>query len=53
MCLTADTCLTVDQGITCLIPAQSHTLVEIDHGITYMAILLPSAESRRTVESYK
>ena len=32
------------------IPARSHTFVEIDHEII---ILLPSADSRRVVVSYK
>ena len=36
-----------------LIPAQSHTFVEIDHEIISMVILLPSADSRRVVVSYK
>ena len=40
-----------------LIPARSHTFVEIDHEIISMVILLPSAESfkelRRVVVSYK
>ena len=31
----------------------SHTFVEIDHEIISMAILLPSADSRRVVVSYK
>ena len=35
------------------IPTQSHTLAEIDHKIISMAILLPSADSRRVVVSYK
>ena len=30
-CLTADACLTADPGVTSLIPARSHTFVEIDH----------------------
>ena len=29
--LTTDTCLTADPGVESLIPAQSHTFVEIDH----------------------
>ena len=36
-----------------LIPAQSHTFVEIDHEIISTDILLPSADSRRVVVSYK
>ena len=37
------------------IPARSHTFVEIDHEIISMAILLPSADSRKSnvVVSYK
>ena len=38
-------CLTADQGVASLIPARSHTFVEIDHEIISMVILLPSAES--------
>ena len=34
-------------------PARSHTFVEIDHEIISMAILLPSANSRRVIVSYK
>ena len=52
-CLAADTCLTSDPGVVSLIPAWSHTLVEIDHEIISMVILLPSADSRRVVVSYK
>ena len=52
-CLTADTCLTADSGVASLIPAQSHTFVEIDHEIISMAILLSFADSRRVVVSYK
>ena len=47
MCLTADTWLTADPGVASLIPAWSHTFVEIDHAIISTAILLPSADSRR------
>ena len=46
-------CLTVDPGVTSSIQAWSHTLVEIDHEIISTAILLPSADSRRVVVSYK
>ena len=53
MCLIADMCLTADACVASLIPARSHTLVEIDYGIISMAILLPSADSRRVVVSYK
>ena len=34
-------------------PVRSHTFVEIDHEIISTVILLPSAESRRVVVSYK
>ena len=34
------TCLTVDPGIAILIPARSHSFVEIDHEIICSAILL-------------
>ena len=34
------------------ISARSHIFVEIDHEIISMAILLPSADSRRIVVSY-
>ena len=53
-CLTADTChLTTDPGVASLIPAWSHTLVEIDHATISTAILLPFADSRRVVVSHK
>ena len=45
--------MTADPGVSSLIPAQSHTLVEIDHEIISSAILLLSADSRRVVVSYK
>ena len=44
-CLATDVSLTADPGVACLFPAQPHTIVEIDHEIIFMAILLPSAES--------
>ena len=47
-CLTADPGPEFDPG-----PARPHTFVEIDHEIISMAILLPSADSRRVVVSYK
>ena len=53
MCLTASTCLTADPVVASLIPARSHTFVEIDHEIFSYAILPPSADSRRVVVSYK
>ena len=46
------TCLTADPGVASSIPARPHTFVEIDHEIIYTAIL-PSADSRRVVVSYK
>ena len=51
-CLAADMCLTADPGVWSLIPALSHTFVEIDHEIISTAILFPSAVARRVV-SYK
>ena len=53
MCLTADTCLTEDLRVPSSIPAWSHSLVEIDHEIISMAILLPSPNSKRVVVNYK
>ena len=50
-CLFTDTCLTADQGVVSLIPARSHTFV--DHEIIFTAILLPSADSRKIVVSYR
>ena len=44
-CLATDACLTADPGVLSLIPAQSHTFVEIDREIISTFILLPSAES--------
>ena len=44
-CLATDACLTAVPGVTSLIPAQSHTFVEIDHELISTVILLPSAES--------
>ena len=52
-CLTADMCLTADPGVANLIPARSYNFAEIDHEIISTAILLPSADSRRVVVSYK
>ena len=45
MCLATDACLTADLGVASLIPARSHTFVEIDYEIISTVILLPSAES--------
>ena len=44
-CLATDASLTADPGVSSLIPARSHTFVEIDNEIISMVILLPSAES--------
>ena len=44
-CLATDASLTADPVVVSLIPAWSHTFVEIDHEIISTAILLPSAES--------
>ena len=44
-CLATDASLTADPGVSSSILAQSHTLVEIDHEIISMFILLPSAKS--------
>ena len=44
-CLATDVSLTADPGVASLIPARSHTFVEIDHEIISTVILLPSAES--------
>ena len=52
-CLTADTFLTADPGVASPIPPRSHTFTDIDHEIISTAILLPSADSRRVVVSYK
>ena len=45
MCLATDVNLTADPGVASLIPARSHTFVEVDHEIISMGILFPSAES--------
>ena len=45
MCLATDTSLTADPGVASLIPAHSHTFMEIVHEIISMVILLPVAES--------
>ena len=44
-CLATYASLTADPGVASLIPARSHTFVEMDHEIISMVILLPSAES--------
>ena len=43
--LTADTCLTADQGVVSSIPVRSHTFMKVDHEIISSAILLPSTDS--------
>ena len=45
--------LTANPGVPSSIPAGSYTLAGIDHEIIFTAILLPSADSRRVVVSYK
>ena len=53
-CLATDACLTADPGVASLIPAQSHTFVEIDHKIiSTVILLLPLIYSRRVAVSYK
>ena len=44
-CLATDASLTADPRVASLIPAGSHTIVQIDHEIISMFILLSSAES--------
>ena len=44
-CLATDASLAEDPGVASLIPAQSHTFVEIDYEIISTVILLLSAES--------
>ena len=44
-CLATDAILTADLGVASLIPAWSHTFVDIDHEIITAVILLPSTES--------
>ena len=51
--MQAVTSLTADPGVMSLIPAQSHTFMEIDHEIIFTAILLPSADSEKVVVCYK
>ena len=53
-CLATDASLTADPGVTSLIPAQSHTFVEIDYEII-SALILPLSlnHSRKAVVSYK
>ena len=44
-CLATDASLTADPGVLSSISVWSHTLVEIDHEILSIVILLPSTES--------
>ena len=44
-CLAKYACPTADPGVTKLIPARSHTFMEIDHEIISTVIFLPSADS--------
>ena len=44
-CLTTNASLNAEPGIASSIPVRSHTLVEIDHEIISMVILIPSADS--------
>ena len=46
------TCLTADPGVASSIPVRSHTFMEIDHEII-STVILPSADSKRVVVSYK
>ena len=45
MCLATDASLTADPWVASLIPARSHTFLEIDREIISTVILLPFAES--------
>ena len=45
MCLATDACLTAIPRVASLIPARSHTFMEIDQEIISTVILLPSADS--------
>ena len=45
MCLATDASLTADPGVASLIPAWSHTFVQIGREMISTVILLPSAES--------
>ena len=47
------TCLTADPRAVSLILAHLHTFAKINHEILSNAILLPAADSRRVVVSYK
>ena len=52
MCLATEASLTADPGVASLIPARSHTFVEINHEIISTVISsLPLNHSRRVVVS--
>ena len=44
-CMATDASLTADPGVASLIPARSHTFMEIVYEIISTVILLPSTES--------
>ena len=44
-CLAIDASLTADPGVASLIPARSHTFVDIDYKIMSTVIYLPFSES--------
>ena len=48
-CLTTDARLTADPGVASLIPAGSHTCLEIDREIISTGILMPSTDSFKKV----
>ena len=52
-CVTADTYVTADPGVGSLIPAWSHTLVEIDHETISVIILLLQLIQEGFFVSYK
>ena len=53
-CLATDAYLTAYPGVASSIPVRSHTFVEIDHEMISTVILLPSADSfKSVVVSYK
>ena len=47
------TCLTADPWVTSLFSVLYYTYMEIDHKLISTIVLLPSADSRRVVVSYK
>ena len=50
-CLATDVYLTAEQGVAYLIPARSHTVVEIDNEIIAMVILLPATETFKKLKA--